>query len=57
MKTTMDIDDALYRQLKAYAALNGQSVKAVLTDAISRIVTGPASTSPPPDPMNVTAAD
>ncbi|GEM_PF-2515546 len=48
MKTTLDLDDALYRQLKAHAALNGQSVKAVLTDAIIRLL---ASARPqPPDP-------
>jgi hypothetical protein len=34
MKTTVDIPDSIYRQLKARAALRGQTVKAFLLDAI-----------------------
>ena len=41
MKTTLDLDEGLYRQLKAHAALNGKSVKAVITDAINRLLTNP----------------
>ncbi|MBC8087131.1 MAG: hypothetical protein H7Z40_07670 [Phycisphaerae bacterium] len=44
MKTTLDLDEGLYRQLKAHAALNGKSVKAVITDAINRLLT---SSTPP----------
>lgn len=46
MKTTLDLDDTLYRQLKAHAALNGQSVKAVLTDAIMRLLASSAQLPP-----------
>jgi hypothetical protein len=34
MKTTVELPDPLYRQLKARAALEGQTVKAFLLDAI-----------------------
>ena len=34
MKTTVEFPDNLYRQIKARAALQGQSVKAFLLDAI-----------------------
>lgn len=42
MKTTLDLDDTLYRQLKAQAALNGQSVKTVITEAINRWLAHPS---------------
>lgn len=34
MKTTVEIPDPLYRQIKARAALKGQTVRAYLTDAL-----------------------
>jgi plasmid stability protein len=34
MKTTVELPDRLYRQLKARAALKGQSIKAFFIDAI-----------------------
>jgi hypothetical protein len=34
MKTTVEIPDTLYRQLKARAALEGQTVKDFLVDAV-----------------------
>ena len=45
MKTTLDLDDGLYRQLKSYAALNGQSVKAVVTEALGRLLAIPSSSA------------
>lgn len=34
MKTTVEIPDSLYRQLKARAALKGQTIKDFLVDAV-----------------------
>jgi hypothetical protein len=34
MKTTVEIPDALYRQIKARAALHGQTIKDFLVDAV-----------------------
>jgi len=34
MKTTVEIPDMLYRQIKARAALKGQSIKDFLVDAV-----------------------
>jgi hypothetical protein len=34
MKTTLELPDAVYRQIKARAALKGQSIKAFFLDAI-----------------------
>ncbi len=34
MKTTLDIPDELYREVKARAALKGQTVKVLLTEAL-----------------------
>jgi hypothetical protein len=34
MKTTVEIPDSLYRQLKARAALKGQSIKDFLVEAV-----------------------
>lgn len=38
MKTTLDLPDDLYRQVKAIAALKGQSVKEWLTQLLRREV-------------------
>jgi hypothetical protein len=34
MKTTVEVPDKLYRQIKAYAALKGQTIKAFFLDAL-----------------------
>lgn len=34
MKTTLDVPDQLYRQIKARAALKGQTIKSFFLDAI-----------------------
>ncbi len=34
MKTTLDVPDGLYRQIKARAALKGQTIRAFFLDAI-----------------------
>ena len=39
MRTTIRIDDELYRQVKAIAALSGRTVAAVLEDAVRRGLT------------------
>jgi hypothetical protein len=36
MKTTVEIPDGLYRRVKVQAALNGQSVRAFLVDALQQ---------------------
>ena len=45
MRTTVDIPDALYRSLKARAAAEGRSVKALLLDAAAHAVTAGAGRS------------
>lgn len=45
MRTTVDIPDALYRMLKARAAAEGRSVKALLLDAAAHALTAGASRS------------
>lgn len=41
MRTTVDIPDALYRQLKARAALAQRSVRQLVLDAVSRELAEP----------------
>ncbi|MGH8751562.1 MAG: hypothetical protein ACREUV_07635 [Burkholderiales bacterium] len=36
MKTTLEISDALFREAKATAAMRGQSLKDLITDAVRR---------------------
>ncbi len=43
MRTTVDIPDAVYRKLKAKAALEGSTVKETILQAVSRELNG----SPP----------
>jgi hypothetical protein len=43
MRTTLDLDDTLYRRLKATAALRGESVRALVTRAIERELDGPSA--------------
>jgi len=46
MKTTVEVPDGLYRQLKAKAALQGQTVKAFLLEAIrDKLLTDKKSTT------------
>jgi hypothetical protein len=42
MRTTLDLPDPLLRELKARAALSGQSLKALLTELIQRAMRMPA---------------
>lgn len=43
MRTTLDLPDSLLRELKARAALNGQSLKSLLNDLIQRAMRLPAT--------------
>jgi hypothetical protein len=43
VKTTIEIDDALYRRLKAEAALRGRTVKALVADAVQHVLAGVAA--------------
>ena len=40
MRTTVDIPDALYRRLKSQAAVEGRSVRALLTQAAELALAG-----------------
>ena len=40
MRTTVDIPDAVYRKLKAKAALEGSTVKDAILQAVSRELSG-----------------
>lgn len=42
MRTTVDIPDAVYRKLKAKAALEGSTVKDTILHAVSRELNGSA---------------
>jgi len=42
MKTTLEMPDELYREVKARAALRGQTVTALITEALGSIVRKPA---------------
>jgi plasmid stability protein len=56
VRTTLDLPDALLRQLKARAALEGTSLKALMRSVVERGLRAPAgrdpdpSTRPPPLP-------
>ncbi|HMO86243.1 MAG TPA: hypothetical protein PKC18_15120 [Lacipirellulaceae bacterium] len=43
MKTTVEIPDALYRRLKASAAVHGKTVKELLVEAVRDKLAAPAS--------------
>jgi len=45
MRTTVDLPDTLYRQLKAHAALQGVSMKALLLTFVERGLRAPAGTA------------
>lgn len=46
MKATIEIDAALYRRLKAEAALRGCKIKDMVTDGIRRVLKEPAYSAP-----------
>ena len=45
VRTTIDIPDALYRRLKARAAVEGQSAKALILQGVEQVLKGPRSDS------------
>ena len=49
MRTTLSIDDDLYRRAKAAAALRGSSVTSLIEDALRRALDAPASPASVPD--------
>lgn len=55
MRTTIRIDDELYREVKAQAARAGRTVGELIEDAVRRSVssTGPAAPAPPLPPLTV----
>lgn len=49
MRTTLSIDDELYRRAKAAAALRGSSVTSLIEDALRHALDAPAASAPVPD--------
>lgn len=49
MRTTLSIDDDLYRRAKAAAALRGSSVTSLIEEALRRVLDSPATAAPVPD--------
>lgn len=49
MRTTLSIDDDLYRRAKAAAALRGRSVTSLIEDALRQALDGPPSPGRVPD--------
>ena len=47
MKTTLEIDDDLYRQAKAHASLTGQKMKDLVTEGLRLALQPPARTGGP----------
>ncbi len=47
MKTTVEVPDSLYRQIKARAALHGQTIKAFFVEALREKLAGSAPESSP----------
>ncbi|MDX2150363.1 MAG: hypothetical protein SFV54_06500 [Bryobacteraceae bacterium] len=48
MRTTIDIPDSLFREMKAAAALRGGSMKGLIVAAIRRELTAKGGKQPPP---------
>jgi plasmid stability protein len=48
MRTTLDLPDALLRQLKVRAALEGTSLKALLRNVVERGLKAPTGREPDP---------
>lgn len=46
MKTTLEIDDALYREVKALSALTGRKVKDLVTEGLRHVLESPKTASP-----------
>jgi hypothetical protein len=42
VKTTIELDDGLYRRLKAEAALRGRTVKDLVAEAVQHVLAEPA---------------
>ena len=42
MKTTLEIDDALYREVKALSALTGRKMKDLVSDGLRHVLKPPA---------------
>lgn len=49
MRTTLSLDDDLYRRAKAAAALQGSSVTSLIEDALRRALDAPTTPTPVPD--------
>ena len=49
MRTTLSIDDDLYRRAKATAAMRGCSVTSLIEDALRRDLDAPPAPTPVPD--------
>jgi hypothetical protein len=49
VRTTLSIDDELYRRAKAAAALRGSSVTSLIEDALRTALDAPAASQPVPD--------
>ena len=45
MRTTIDIPDGMYRQIKARAAREGRSVKSLILDAVAQALSPKRTTS------------
>ena len=54
MRTTLDLPDALLRQLKAKAALDGTTLKALMRDMVERGLRAPAEQAPTPSAVRAT---
>jgi hypothetical protein len=48
MRTTVELPDALFRQVKARAALQGRSLKDLIADALTLLLKTPKDTPVPP---------
>ncbi len=46
MKTTLEIDDELYREAKAMAALTGRKMKDLVSEGLRYVVRGPGREEP-----------
>jgi hypothetical protein len=46
MKATIELDDVLYRQLKAEAALRGRKVKELVAEGVRRVLEEPDADAP-----------
>lgn len=49
MKTTIDVPDQLLRRTKAFAAINGLTLREIVVSAMEDAVSKDSQTAPPPD--------